>query len=167
MTTAQKPRYAPRHSDLPQELWSEVLPNLWQGGTDDDDTIWETERGSVAEITKRDFDTVITAYGWANPCDWLVKEVRYPFYDGDMKDIDFTEIYQVVGIAHADWKAGKKVLIRCQAGLNRSGLIMALVLMKEGYTADEAITLIRQNRSEWALCNSTFEKWLRELPKAE
>ena len=165
--TEVKPRYAPRHEiEVPIDLWSEVLPGLWQGGTDDDDTIWELERGSVAEITKREFDTVITAYGWANPCDWLVKEVRYPFYDGDMNDIDFTEIYQVVGIAHADWKAGKKVLIRCQAGLNRSGLIMALVLMKEGYTADEAITLIREKRSRWALCNRTFEKWLRELPKA-
>lgn len=166
--TLETKAYAPRYAiEMPDELWSEVLPGLWQGGTDDDDTIWEVERRETPDITKLDFDTVITAYGWANPCDWLVKEVRYPFYDGDMRDIDFTEIYQVVGIAHADWKAGKKVLIRCQAGLNRSGLIMALVLMKEGYTADEAITLIREKRSEWALCNKTFEEWLRDLPQSE
>ena len=165
MTTTETPQYAPRHEiQMPRELWSEVLPGLWQGGTDDFDTIWEVERASVAEITKKDFDSVYTAYAWANPCDWLVKEVRYPFYDGNMKDIDLVELYGVVRMAHADWKAGKKVLIRCQAGLNRSGLIMALVLMREGYKAKDAIALIREKRSEFALCNSTFEKWLLELP---
>jgi hypothetical protein len=165
MTTTETPQYAPRHTiTLPRELWSEVLPGLWQGGTDDDDTIWEIDRGSVADITKKDFDSVYTAYAWANPCNWLVKEVRYPFYDGNMKDIDLTELYGVVRMAHADWKAGKKVLIRCQAGLNRSGLIMALVLMREGYTAKDAIALLREKRSEYALCNKTFEKWLLSLP---
>ena len=165
MTTTETPQYAPRYEiKMPEALWSEVLPGLWQGGTDDFDTIWEVERASVAEITKGDFDSVYTAYAWANPCDWLVKEVRYPFYDGDMKDIDFKEIYQVVRIAHEDWKAGKKVLIRCQAGLNRSGLIMALVLMREGYTAQNAIALMREKRGESVLCNKTFEKWLLSLP---
>jgi hypothetical protein len=166
MTT--KPAYAPDYGlELDRELWSEVLPGLWQGGTDDLDTIWELDRPQVAEITKKDFDSVFTAYAWANPCDWLVKEVRFPFYDGRIEDIDLVELYQVVRIAHDDWKRGKKVLIRCQAGWNRSGLIMALVLMREGYTADEAINLIRQKRSPNALCNKGFENWLRSLPAQE
>jgi protein-tyrosine phosphatase len=80
-----------------------------------------------------------------------------------MADMDFEAIDQVVSMAHDDWKAGKQVLIRCQAGLNRSGLIMALVLRKEGYTSQEAIDLIRARRSEWALFNKTFEKWLLAL----
>ncbi len=150
--------------DYPNDLWSEILPNLFQGGTDDDDTIWESKREG-AQITKEDFDTVITAYQYANPADWLVKEIRYPFYDSpNMSGIDFKELFQIVRIAHEDWKSGKKVLIRCQAGLNRSGLIMALVLMKEGYSAEEAICLIRDKRSDYALFNSTFEKWLLSLP---
>lgn len=149
--------------EMPRSLWSEVLPGLWQGGTDDDDTIMELKRSSKAFITKEDFDTVITAYGWANPCDWGVKEMRYPFYDGNMADMDFEALDEVVNMAHNDWKAGKQVLIRCQAGLNRSGLIMALVLRKEGYTSQEAIDLIRATRSEWALFNKTFEKWLLAL----
>lgn len=153
---------------LDKDLWSEVLPNLWQGGTDDFDTVFDTrDKNEDAFITKSDFDTVITAYAWAQPTDWLVKEFRYPFYDGDMKDIDFKQIYQAVRIAHEDWKAGKKVLIRCQAGWNRSGLIMALVLIKEGYSAQEAIDLIRKQRSPHALCNARFVAWLLSLPKAE
>jgi protein-tyrosine phosphatase len=46
--------------------------------------------------------------------------------------------------------------------MNRSGLIMALVLIREGYTADEAINLIRAKRSKHALFNGRFEKWLKE-----
>ena len=168
MSKQTTPAYAPDYGyEFEEELWSEVLPGLWQGGTADYDTIHELHRSSVAEITKKDFDSVFTAYAWANPCDWLVKEVRFPFYDGRVEDIDLVELYQVVRIAHGDWKRGKKVLIRCQAGWNRSGLIMALVLMREGYTADKAISLIRQKRSPHALCNKNFENWLRSLPAQE
>lgn len=152
-----------------EDLWSEVLPGLWQGGTDDFDTIYEatpytpTEGGEFA-ITKKDFDVVVTAYAWAKPVDWGVKEVRFGFYDADMSDINMGAVYRIVNDIHADWKRGDKVLVRCQAGWNRSGLITALILMKEGYTADEAISLIREKRSPHALCNKKFEKFLRELP---
>lgn len=27
-----------------EELWSEVVPGLWQGGTDWDDVVWNTTR---------------------------------------------------------------------------------------------------------------------------
>jgi len=53
-------------------------------------------------------------------------------------------------------------LIRCQAGWNRSGLITALVLMREGYRSFEAIELIHQMRSDNALCNRSFEQFLRD-----
>jgi protein-tyrosine phosphatase len=55
---------------------------------------------------------------------------------------------------------GKRVLIRCQAGWNRSGLIAALVVMLNGETAEDAITLLRENRSPYALCNPDFVDWL-------
>jgi hypothetical protein len=152
-----------------EDLWSEVLPGLWQGGTDDFDTIYEATPYTPTEetpigITKKDFDVVVTAYAWAKPVDWGVKEVRFGFYDADMSDINMGAVYRIVNDIHADWKRGDKVLVRCQAGWNRSGLITALILMKEGYTADDAIALIRKKRSPHALCNKKFEKFLRELP---
>jgi hypothetical protein len=39
---------------------------------------------------------------------------------------------------------------------------MALVLIREGYTAEDAIDLIRTKRSKHALFNGRFEKWLKE-----
>ena len=62
--------------------------------------------------------------------------------------------------AHKDWKSGKRVLIRCQAGLNRSGLVTALVLIKDGYSAKDAIALMRDKRSKDVLMNPLFEEWL-------
>ena len=162
------PVFTEREERLPRRLWTEILPNLWLGGTAGNDIVPEVGRKvfstSVKPITKKDFDTVVTLYAWANPCDWLVKEIRYGYYDSPKMDtIDLDSITQLVEIAYADWKAGKKVLVRCQAGLNRSSLIMALVLMKEGYDSNEAISLMRDKRSPLCLFNKVFEAYIRGL----
>ena len=152
---------APRYSiEYPTELWSEVAKGLFMGGTADDDVDIQK---TVPAIQKKDFDTVVTAYAWANPCDWFVKEIRFGFYDGTMEDFDPAELEDIVSIAHADWKKGKRVLTRCQAGLNRSSLFCALIMMKEGYTADEAISLIREKRSGYALFNKKFVEYLKSI----
>jgi protein-tyrosine phosphatase len=143
-----------------EPLWSEVLPNLWQGGTAGNDEIIYGTPDPNARITKADFDTVITMYAYAQAADWHVRELRYGIYDSDMKDFDFPELFEVVRSAHKDWLKGKKVLIRCQAGWNRSGLITALVLIRNGMPAQEAIDLIRQTRSPHALCNDDFVGFL-------
>lgn len=152
---------APRYEvNYPTELWSEILPGLWQGGTDDYDVVhYGTSKPGVGA---EDFDFVATMYASANPVDWFVREMRFGFYDHDMKDFNTDDLYDLVVIAHRQWKSGNRVLIRCQAGLNRSGLVMALVLIREGYTAAEAIHLIRSQRGQAALCNRTFEQWLLE-----
>lgn len=54
-------------------------------------------------------------------------------------------------------------LVHCQAGLNRSSLVAGRALMLQGKTADEAINLLRTNRSPACLCNPSFEKHLRGL----
>ena len=55
------------------------------------------------------------------------------------------------------------VLICCTAGINRSPLVAARVLMRAGKTADEAIALLRERRGDIVLCNPTFETWLRGI----
>lgn len=140
-------------------LWSEILPGLWQGGTADDDAKSFTKTARLP-IKKGVFDTVVTLYAWANPVDWFVREIRYGVWDGNGKDFTPEDIFDIVKMAHADWKKGKKVLIRCQAGWNRSGLITALVLIRDGMDAEDAIELIREKRSEYALCNRDFVRFL-------
>lgn len=142
------------------DLWSEILPGLWMGGTSDQATLGHSD--AKLEITPFHFDTVATLYASAVPVDWYVKELRLGFYDHDQVDIDQHDLDQLVASLYSDWQAGKRVLIRCQAGWNRSGLVTGLVLMREGFSAQEAIDLIRRMRSPNALCNSAFEQHLKE-----
>ena len=160
---------APDYDDLlGAELWNEILPNLWQGGTDDYDVIGNSTYAqpfvkNVAYITREDFDTVVTMYQYANPVDWLVKEYRYCVYDAGIELLDKRELFATARFAYDEWKSGKRVLIRCQAGLNRSGLVMALVLMLDGWTAEDAIDIIRKRRNPYALFNKDFVRFLSNL----
>ena len=141
-----------------QPLWSEIEPGLWMGGTADDDV---TEYGHRRPaITNEHFDTVVTLYAQANPVDWYVKEVRLGFFDHSEVDLDHHDLAQAVLAAHQDWMRGKRVLIRCQAGWNRSGLISAVVLMLNGESVEDSIALLRDKRSPYALCNPDFVDWL-------
>jgi len=159
---AKRPDQSPY---LPENTWDEVKPGLWLGGTHDEhDLRLQARYGSdLPQITPEEFQTIVTMYAWAMPADWFVKELRYGIYDGDMSDFDTTDLHELVSTAHRDWKAGKKVLIRCQAGINRSGLIMALVLIRDGMQPEEAIELMRQKRARSVLRNQTFENWLKQV----
>ncbi len=170
MTNTDRGVQAPDYDDIRGDnLWSELLPNLWQGGTDDYDVIGDPtyavlfSREDQAFITPENFDTVITLYQYANPVGWFVKEYRYCVYDWNIEHLNLKELYKTVKYAHAEWKDGNRVLIRCQAGLNRSSLVMALVLIRDGYTAVDAIDLIRKRRNPQCLFNKEFESFLLNL----
>lgn len=142
------PAYAP----------DEILPGLFQGGTEDDDVVMvgapQRLRGSYP------FDVVVTLYADANPAPWGVEEIRFGFYDSRLLTADATRVLRLARDVHRRWVRGDRVLIRCQAGVNRSGLVTSLVLMLEGYRAADAIALLRRQRSPWVLNNADFERWL-------
>ena len=150
------------------ELWSEVAPGLFVGGTHDNDTV-DIGRAAIrdrrnfyvredAEIGPEEFDAVITMYAWARPVDWGVEELRWGIMDSDRHGIDLESLRETVIWGYRRWKAGKRVLVRCQAGLNRSSLVAALILVRDGHTGWEARDKIRRGRSEHALFNKKFEK---------
>ena len=68
---------------------------------------------------------------------------------------------------YEEWRSGKKVLVRCAAGWNRSGLVTVLALMKDGHGAKDAIDLIRARRSPQALCNEDFVRYLEDLSQTK
>ena len=166
-TSAEKKRKeAPVYDfGMPKALRSEVLPGLWQGGTDDADVVDRSRR--FPGIALSDFGFVATIFASANPIDWFVKEMRFGFWETNMEDFDPADLLEIVAVTHRQWKAGKQVLVRCQAGLNRSGPVMALVLIREEYTADDTIEFIRKRRGLSALCSHRFEAWLRQVDVEE
>ena len=61
-------------------------------------------------------------------------------------------------------RAGRRVLVSCAMGLNRSALVAAIAMHDvHGMGADEIIARIRRARGEWALSNPNFEKLLRAV----
>lgn len=149
------PEYAP----------DEILPGLFQGGTEDHHVLGEpAPEGHYAGPV--DFDVVVTLYGDAMPAPWGVEELRFGFPDSALRGRDVDRIVRIARSAHERWVAGDRVLVRCQAGVNRSGLVTALVLMLAGFEAADAIDLIRARRGRICLANRDFERWLLERAPA-
>jgi len=126
---------------------AEIVPNLWQGGYRPEIVLPEFIKNIVC---------LSPEYCYTSP-----KEAkRYVF---EMKDSIEQTLEQVDDIANLVNRLRKQgpVLVHCQAGINRSSLIVCRALMLEGMSADAAITLIRQKRSKSCLCNPMFEGWLR------
>ena len=140
-------------------LYSEIAPNLFMGGTADEDVIHQAAPYNKAR-TDLPFDAIITMYAWANPADWKVQEFRYGIYDSDISQIDLDRLKQAVEFGYNRWLSGDRILVRCQAGLNRSGLVTALIMMSTGLDAETAIEQIRKNRAEIALFNTHYVEWL-------
>lgn len=51
-------------------------------------------------------------------------------------------------------------LVHCTAGLNRSGLVVALALIKRGIAPQEAIDTLQRVRGHDVLNNEVFVEWL-------
>ena len=128
---------------------SQIDGNLWSGGC-------------PAPEVPAYFKFVLNLYPWV------------PYTDPEGTEVKSVELYDEAGIpdkakleALAAWVNEKAAiaptLVHCQAGLNRSGLVTTLALIRRGMTPDDAIRLIRTKRSPAVLCNQTFERWLRTL----
>ena len=144
-----------------ENLYSEILPNLFISGTLDEAVLSnprfeENSHGNVP------FDACVTLYGDSWPMGHFVREQRFPIPDAALQASSETEIRQLAQWLYSQWKLGKRVAGKCQAGWNRSSLVVALVLLQEGYSADDAISLIREKRSQNALCNPDFVRFIRQ-----
>ena len=140
----------------PLSLWSELIPNLWVGGTDDLDVVNVPKKLPNFGEAKM-FDTVISLYAYSQPVGWNCKEIRYGFGDGPLSPEDDKELDKIADWAYQEFLSGKKLGVRCMLGINRSAYVAAKILCRLGYEPKEAIALIREKRSPYALNNKHFE----------
>jgi protein-tyrosine phosphatase len=80
--------------------------------------------------------------------------------DGPLLPPQIDRVAELAVLAAEDVRAGRKVLVRCRVGLNRSGLLTAQTLITQGHDVRTAIGLVRQARSDSALNNATFVGYL-------
>lgn len=80
-----------------------------------------------------------------------------------VKPHEHESIQRAASFVAAALRDGRTVLVTCNMGLNRSGVVSALAL-RQAYpemTADDAIARVRNARGKWALSNPHFEKIVR------
>lgn len=154
-------RHVPDGLNTQPDLYNEILPGLWQGGTSREQVIDQPQLLTRFSEVERQFDAVATLYAWAAPFQWGVEERRLGFPDGELINEYIPQIESIAEWANEHWSAGRRVLIRCAGGLNRSGLVTALTLIKSGRSAAQAIELVQAGRGPQALGNRSFVEWLR------
>ncbi|MER6344034.1 protein-tyrosine phosphatase family protein [Streptomyces sp. NPDC001595] len=144
--------------------WHEIVPGLWMGGHE-----FEGPSGHLEfAVVRSEFDLVQTLLRLpGHGPDPGVEHQVWPIPDGPL---DGTQLAGVIRLAEAAGEAvaaGRRVLVRCYHGYNRSGLVVGHALVRQGRSAEEAIRLIRARRSPWALHNDLFVDYLRAgLPTA-
>ncbi len=151
--------------DWPDYAPTEIAPGLFQGGTEDHDVV-SLPGDDFATRRSYPFDTVVTLYASAQPVPWGVEELRFGFLDAALDGDDIDTVVRAARFAHHRWLDGAQVMIRCQAGMNRSGLVTALVLIQAGLTPAQAVSLIRRQRGSACLFNTHFVTWLVEHAEA-
>lgn len=128
---------------------TQVTDNLWHGGV---------EPGLVLP---ENIDFVLSLFPWTEyEFDHPLKErVTVQMYDSVDQGLN-----QVAELA--EWanrrRAEGNVFVHCQAGLNRSSLIIgaALLLAGDARTGQEAVDLIRARRDPACLINPAFESYI-------
>jgi len=132
----------------------EVAPKLYVGSVPMSSLRWH-------------FDTVVLCAEENQDIDTDIETIRAPLDDGRVTpQLRRTALWAARKVVK-HLKAGKRVLVTCTAGINRSSLVAALALMQLGTPAGLAISTIRQRRRPpggfTPLSNYHFEAWLRTL----
>lgn len=150
-----------------KDPWNEIVPGLYMGGhwCKDPGVIprYENGYGTFPVDPGSEFDWVVSLYqraGFGPDAD--VRHSVLQFED-TMKELDsgtLCHLHVLADDIYAQVRRGKKVLVRCRAGYNRSGLLVGMVLLRGGNDPDWVLDKIRSQRSEWALSNAYFAQVL-------
>ncbi|GAA4078783.1 hypothetical protein [Actinomadura miaoliensis] len=137
--------------------WNEIVPGLWMGGHQ-----YRDAGGQLAPaVVDAQFDVVISLYRREGhgPAAWIDHHhVDLP--DGPLSADQLEAVCLLADLAAAAVRSGRRVLVRCHSGYNRSGLVVAHALVTLGFTTEDAIFLLRRQRSPWALNNRLFVDYL-------
>lgn len=128
--------------------------HLWQGGCIDGLTL-------VGR-----FDFIMSMYPHEKyKIDVRTDRMEVRMHDND-GEIDRDLVFELAAHVWFRLERGNKVLVHCQAGLNRSSLIVATVLVRHaGLSPAEAIETIRAQRCDACLCNASFEEFVHSLAR--
>lgn len=134
---------------VPRDAVSNIVPGLWMSGSR---AALESGRFDRVLTLCRERDERVAVPAGSEALAWRIPDAQ----------IEDPEQIRSWARRIAGWIAdGETVLVRCAAGLNRSGLVVARTLVEQGYQPAEAVGLVRERRRTDALNNPWFLEWLR------
>lgn len=89
--------------------------------------------------------------------------IHWPIKDGPIPPPEILDA--VASFIDTCLEVGNAVFVHCQAGMNRSALVVARILMKRGMSAREAIDLVRERRQ--GALGDEYADWLLSHPIAD
>jgi hypothetical protein len=131
--------------------WNEVIPGLCMGGHD------VRSQSASACVVRDEFDLVVSltsraGYGPSEGTEHVVARLA----DAVLDPPNAARVRELGALVAAAVSDGRRALVRCSGGLNRSGVVCAEALVQLGHSPDEAIGLVRAARGPWALTNPGF-----------
>ena len=132
---------------------TEIHPGLWQGGLPED---W-------FEAWER-FDVVVSLCAGPRVIPLPPRRLRVLWYIDDWTvPEDLGQLWRLVRFVAGEVGAGKRVLVHCAAGLNRSGFVAALVYRElvecSGTEAEDRVKALRPG----SLLNPYYVAFLHRL----
>ena len=141
-------QWPPPHCEKWPSDFAEVVPRLYVGAHPEPESAFDFGADVVVCLT-------------ANPAIPSPHSgrllVHWPIKDGPVPRPEI--LRSVAGLIDTFLKQGAVVYVHCQAGMNRSALVVGRVLMAQGMTADEAIALVRDRRK--GSLSDEYAEWLR------
>jgi protein-tyrosine phosphatase len=134
----------------------EIVPGLLIG----------TKLVPPAEYATMNVDVIIDLedweFAWVPPVPTGSIYVSFPMEDDERVD---PKVREVAAFASSLVRSRCRVLVHCTEGLNRSGVVVGRTLLNLGWTARDAIDLVRKQRGLTedgfpALSNPHFVDWL-------
>lgn len=145
-----------KKSGTPKRLeYSHVIGNLFQGSAP-----------PPGPDVGRKFDALVLMATEYQPSkrDFPGVEVySAPIYDAKPSGHEVQAAYKAAQWVASRLKSGKRVLVTCMAGLNRSGMVSAMALVLTGYPPKNAIAAVKGARGPHALSNGHFANIIRGM----
>jgi hypothetical protein len=140
---------------LCDDPWNEVVTGLFMGGHD------VRSQSPTACVVDDEFDLVVSltareGYGPAPGVEHVVARLA----DAVLDSPNAARVGELGSLVAAAVQDGRRVLVRCSGGLNRSGVVVAEALVQLAHSPDEAVDLVRAARGPWALTNPGFVAYL-------
>jgi hypothetical protein len=140
---------------LCDDPWNEVVPGLFMGGHD------IRAQSPTACVVRDEFDLVVSltsreGYGPSEGVEHVVSRLADAVLDAP----NVARVGELGALVATAVRDGRRVLVRCSGGLNRSGVVVAEALVQLGHSPAEAMGLVRAARGAWALTNPGFVAYL-------